>query len=358
VFFLFLCAKQWQPAVTIVHEKPTKVDIFWLSSKKSMDYRKETMGKKQSQVPKDLLPKIDDDSSALDLDFDFDMSQLEEDFKEYKEKTPPPPANTEKTLRIVNGEPSVKAPQPSSTSPGPKGASTKVSFGSPAPPPSAYEKPDRIVAPSGNPLQQSEHLRIAQKKINSLEEEVESLRREVEAVGSAGETFKKINDEYYSTIEVLKQKLSDLKKTYTQESTLLKKINASKEKQITELKQAKDELKSRLDNNFRNVRNREKDLEHRLEIAKMEEAAVIKSKDQLILDLKRKIDRIQTESENFRQKSQENYRELQDKNQVIRGVSRALRIALTKMDGGVDIDTDDVADVEAFPVEDDDETGS
>ena len=84
----------------------------------------------------------------------------------------------------------------------------------------------------------------------------------------------------------------------------------------------------------------------------MEEAAIIKSKDQLILDLKRKIDRIQIESENFRAKSQENFKELNKKNQVIRGVVRALRIALTKMEG----DDDSEEGLASLTEEDDSET--
>ena len=119
---------------------------------------------------------------------------------------------------------------------------------------------------------------------------------------------------------------------------MLKKIGSNKDKQINELKQKITDLKSRIDNNFQRVRKREKDLEHRLEIAKIEEAAVLKSKDQLILDLKRRIDEISRESENFRKKSQEHYKELQKKKQVVRGVIRALRIAMTKLEGDDDSD--------------------
>lgn len=187
-------------------------------------------------------------------------------------------------------------------------------------------------------LKNSEHLRIAQRKINELEDELVKLRRESEDLASAGGTYKKLNDEYYSEIENLKSKLFDHKQTTTQEIKLLKRINLNKDKQITEFKQQIDEFKSRIDNNFQRVRKREKDLEHRLEIAKMEEAAVIKSKDQLILDLKRRIDEISHESDNFRKKSQENYQELQRKQQVVRGVVRALRIALTKLEGDDDSD--------------------
>ena len=187
-------------------------------------------------------------------------------------------------------------------------------------------------------LKQSEHLRVAQNKLNALEEEVAKLRQENEELSSAGQTFKKINDEYYGVIDNLKSKMADEKQTSQQEIELLKKIAKDKDKQIVDLKQQNEDFRSRLDKNFHSVRKREKDLEHRLEIAKIEEVALLKSKDQLILDLKRRIDEIGAESENFRKKSQENYRELQKKQQVVRGVVRALRIALTKLEGDDDSD--------------------
>ena len=213
----------------------------------------------------------------------------------------------------------------------------KVSYGLPAKQ-QVPRTPDPDEFSADGHLKQSEHLRIAQRKINDLEDEVAKLRRENEDLASAGETFKKLNDEYYSEIENLKSKLHDNKQTSNQEIKLLKRIHQNKDKQINELKQQIDDYKSRIDNNFQRVRKREKDLEHRLEIAKIEEAAVVKSKDQLILDLKRRIDEISNESDNFRKKSQENYKELQKKQQVVRGVIRALRIALTKLEGDDDSD--------------------
>ena len=76
----------------------------------------------------------------------------------------------------------------------------------------------------------------------------------------------------------------------------------------------------------------------------MDEAAVIKNKDQLILDLKRRIDEISNESDNFRRKSQENYREFHKKQQTVRSVIRVLRIAITKLEGDDDSEFGPVSD--------------
>lgn len=187
-------------------------------------------------------------------------------------------------------------------------------------------------------FKQSEHLRIAQKKMNDMEEKLTKLSRENEDIASAAETYKKLNDEYFNTIENLKSKLTNQKQMYSQEIELLKKINRAREKEIHEYKQQIEDYELRVKNDFQRVRKREKELEHRLEIAKMDEAAVIKNKDQMILDLKKRVDEISNESDNFRRKSQENYKEFHKKQQTVRSVIRVLRIAITKLEGDDDSD--------------------
>ena len=300
--------------------------------------------KKNKKLPDDLLNiKQDSDSEvSLDsLDLDIDLSDLDlvvgGDTGHNVQSAPPPPPVTnvgEKTIRLVQHSNEESSESLDKNDP----VGTKVSYGLPSKQRAPMSGVENMSASTESTLKQSEHLRIAQNKINSLEEELEKLRRENEELGSAGETFKRINEEYYASIENYKLKVADQKQTYGQELELLKKIGQNKDKQVVELKQQIDDLKSRIDNNFHRVRKREKDLEHRLEIAKIEEAAVIKSKDQLILDLKRRIDEISSESENFRNKSQENYKELQKKQQIVRSVVRALRIALTKLEGDDDSD--------------------
>ena len=238
------------------------------------------------------------------------------------------PPSKDQTIRLVPNE-----PKPS-LEPSGGAEEEKVSYGLPSKPPHAMD------LTSGGQLKQSEYLSIAQRKINSLEEELAKLREENEELASAGETFKRLNDEYYNEIEGLKSRLQDQKKTADQELKLLKDMNKNRDKQIIDLKQQVEGYQSRIGHDFQKVRKREKDLEHRLEIAKIEEAAVVKSKDKLILDLKRQIDHISNESDNFRRKSQENYGELQKKQQVMRGVMRALRMALTKLEAGDGSDYD------------------
>ncbi len=308
------------------------------------------MGNKKKKLSDELLDLKMSESDDLSLDSEALDINLEDehDYPVEADQGETRVNGSDQTIRLVHTSTGNLPPAPNDQkkqevesvekgSPKEYHEEVKVSYGLPSKQQAPRSTFDPYDAVEGH-LKQSEHLRIAQRKINDLEDEVSKLRRENEELASAGETFRKLNDEYYNEIENLKMKGQDHKQTSHQEITLLKKINQNKEKQILELKQQIDEYKSRIDNNFHRVRKREKDLEHRLEIAKIEEAAVIKSKDQLILDLKRRIDEVSTESDNFRKKSQENYKELQKKQQVVRGVIRALRIALTKLEGDDDSD--------------------
>ena len=296
------------------------------------------MSKKKKKLADELLDlklsESDDmslNSEALDLDLqNIDFATSAEDAK-----TAVDPKFKDQTIRLVHTSTGQLPPAPDAASDSPE--EVKVSYGMPAKQ-QVPRSSDFDSSVGDNHLKQSEHLSIAQRKINELEDEVVKLRRENEDLASAGGTYKKLNDEYYGEIENLKSRGHDHKQTANQEIKLLKRIQQNKDKQISEFKQQIDDYKSKIDNNFQRVRKREKDLEHRLEIAKIEEVAVVKSKDQLILDLKRRIDEISNESDNFRKKSQENYQELQKKQQVVRGVIRALRIALTKLEGDDDSD--------------------
>ncbi len=292
------------------------------------------MSKKKNSLSKDLLDMKLNESSEIPLQstgLDLDLSDLDLGVSsDERSKTVASPGQKDNTLRLIL--PVEKDQVSARNQEQDQEDAVRISYGLPSKQQLPKESEFSISGVDGT-LKQSEHLRIAQRKINDLEEEMMKLRKENEELASAAETFKRLNDEYYVSIESLKSRLSDQSLTAVQEIELLKKINQSKDKQIVEFKQQIEDFQSKFDNNFQRVRKREKDLEHRLEIAKIEEVAIVKSKDQLILDLKRRIDEISQESDNFRKKSQENYQELQKKQQVMRGVIRALRIALTKLEG-------------------------
>ena len=87
---------------------------------------------------------------------------------------------------------------------------------------------------------------------------------------------------------------------------------------------------------FKKIRVRERELEHRLEIVKLENQSLLTSKDKMILDLKRQIDQLTHETDYGKQKTQELFTQYKEKQETIRRVVRALRIALTILEGDED----------------------
>ncbi len=197
-----------------------------------------------------------------------------------------------------------------------------VPFGS-----SGFRSPTEAV------LAQSETLRLAQQRILELESEVERLRSENEQLASAGETFRRKSDELLSLNEKLDHRARDIQQLAEQEKGMISDQLAHQTKEVQQLRSQNEELQLRLSTSLQKVRVRERELENRLELLKMESTALIRSKDELILDLKRQVDQLNMELENFRTKGQELHRVFAEKQEQMRRTVKALRLALSMLEG-------------------------
>ncbi len=185
-------------------------------------------------------------------------------------------------------------------------------------------------------IKRAEHLRLAQQRMIELEDEVERLQRENEELASAGETFRKINDELKAEVGQLQRRLEDQELSHQDEKKLIEERLTATETENAQLHQKVAEMEDRLDSGIQRIRKREKDLEHRLEIARLEGSTLLKSKDELILELKRKLDQAEMELKNFGKKNQEMHQRLREQQEVVRRVVRALRLALTQLESNDD----------------------
>lgn len=185
----------------------------------------------------------------------------------------------------------------------------------------------------GLALAQSENLKIAQNRILDLEKEVERLRKDNEQLAAAGETFKRRGDELVAENEQLIQKLSHEQSIANQERELLQKTLALKKRDNETLRLKIDELEGRLSVNIQKIRVRERELENRLELVKMEGQTLVRSKDEYILELKRQNDQQNIEMESFRHKSQEMNKQLAERQEILRRTVKALRLALSMLEG-------------------------
>lgn len=189
-------------------------------------------------------------------------------------------------------------------------------------------------------LLRAESLRIAQERIHRLEEELERLRFENERLAAAGETMLRRADELQEQLAQTRAKSDQAREIGKQEVDLLKEALAKKDKDLGAAKIKLEELEMRLSSNVQRIRVRERELENRLELMKMEGAAVVRSKDEMILDLKRQMDQLNFEMENYRSKGKELGRQLHERQDVLRRTVKALRLALSMLEGA-DLDDSD-----------------
>lgn len=182
-------------------------------------------------------------------------------------------------------------------------------------------------------LAQSESLRIAQNRILELEQEIERLRTQNEELGAAGETLRRRTDELRAENQKRESDYQYAVSTFEQEKSILQSTKEALQRDLENLRRKNEELELRISTNIQKIRVRERELENRLELVKMEGAALIRSKDEMILELKRQIDQLNLELNNFRTKNQELNRVATDKQEMLRRTVKALRLALSMLEG-------------------------
>ena len=121
-----------------------------------------------------------------------------------------------------------------------------------------------------------------------------------------------------------------------------KKINAIEQARLSESKREKLEQRVRID--FNQIKQREKELETKLEMLSIDVESRIQSRDQKILELRRKIDALEFNMENVsikEQKSKSDKRKLEEK---LNKIMKTLRHSIKNLEDGFDQVNDEVQD--------------
>jgi hypothetical protein len=182
-------------------------------------------------------------------------------------------------------------------------------------------------------LAQSESLRVAQARLMEFEQEIERLRLQNEELAAAGETLRRRTDELGAANQKRESDYQNLVSTFEQEKGILLGSKEAIQRDLAAQRMKNEELELRISTNIQKIRVRERELENRLELVKMESAALIRSKDEMILELKRNIDQLNLELNNYRSKNQELNRLTTDKQEQLRRTVKALRLALSMLEG-------------------------
>lgn len=189
--------------------------------------------------------------------------------------------------------------------------------------------------PAMSSLSSEDSIRF-QSTIRALREEREdllnqfkTLKSEVKELNQENLTLKANLDEAKIEITILRKRhlveVEDIK--YRLSMSDEKKLMAEEKARQAELKREKLEQKVRID--FNQVKQREKELESKLELLSMDVDSQVHSRDQKILELRRKIDALEFNMENAsikEQKSLEDKRKLEDRlNKIMKTLRHSIK---------------------------------
>ncbi|MFN3698225.1 MAG: hypothetical protein ACK4VO_12375 [Pseudobdellovibrio sp.] len=181
-------------------------------------------------------------------------------------------------------------------------------------------------------LVQAENLKMAQEKILELERENEKVRQQNEDLISASEIVKERADLLNAQLLEFKNDREALEQSFKNELAILKKQLERKDGELHKAVAKADDLDSKIKFDLKKIRIRERELENRLELIRAEKNALMKSKDEQILDLKRKLDQVQLEVESYRQKCVDLNKIIETSQDSFKRTARALRLAMANLE--------------------------
>jgi len=181
-------------------------------------------------------------------------------------------------------------------------------------------------------LAQAETLKIAQDRIQELETECDHLRRENEQLASASDVVTRRLEELQVRLTKLQKQRTELAEQAKSEQLILKGHLQYKDSELAKAKLKIEDLESRLKSDFRKIRVRERELENRLELVRAEKQALMRSKDEKILDLQRKLDQFKSELDLYRTKVQDLNKSMEEQQEQMKKTVRALRVALSNLE--------------------------
>jgi hypothetical protein len=187
-----------------------------------------------------------------------------------------------------------------------------------------------------------------QATIRQLREEREDILGQVKTLKGENRELEQDNLSLKASLDEAKIEISILRKRHMVELEDMKyRLTISEEKKAladerarqADLRREKLEQKVRID--FNQVKQREKELESKLEMLSMDVDSQVQSRDQKILELRRKIDALEFNMENTtikEQKSLDDKRKLEDR---LNKIMKTLRNSIKNLEDDIDLVQDD-----------------
>jgi DNA repair exonuclease SbcCD ATPase subunit len=181
-------------------------------------------------------------------------------------------------------------------------------------------------------LQQAENLSLAQTRILELEKQLDEVRAENDQLNSSLDVARSRLEEMTAKLSNFEKNRLESKEQAAIEQAILRENIQARDYQVDRLNQKVEELESRLQMDMKKVRVRERELENRLELSKAEKNALVRSKDETILDLKRKTEQLNSELSDSLSRSQDLIQKIESNQEQFSRTVRALRLALTNLE--------------------------
>ena len=179
-------------------------------------------------------------------------------------------------------------------------------------------------------LQQSENLRLAQERITSLEEEIQRLRQENEELITTSDIFKERLDKILAKNDDLKKAHQENREDFITEKKTLMDTLSEQGREIDKLQIKNKELEKRLSNNLQHIRVRERELENRLELIKVDSQTLVREKNRYILQLKQQMERskmdLDTHKNKYSELKQTLEEHLEQSRRAVRGIQMIMHI--------------------------------
>jgi len=188
------------------------------------------------------------------------------------------------------------------------------------------------IMPTDNKLQTAHYLKLAQDKISDLEKEIDRLREENDLLVIAGQHAKRQAEEFSDRLNIYERERVESLEQAQMEINIYRENLAAKEKVRKSMEDRIRQLEGAVSKEIKKIRIRERELENRLELSKQEKMALLRTKDESILDLRRRIDDLNMELESHRNKYSELRQKTEEQHGQLSRTVKALRLALAHLE--------------------------
>ncbi len=263
---------------------------------------------------------------------EFDLSNVE--FADLEDEEDKVPMNFSSQV----SDPVASAPKPVATT------SQEVIQSFQAPPTSELERSHTSFVSDEESTRLHATIRQMREEREELLAQIKTLKGDSRELEQDNLTLKAALDESKIEVSILRKRhmveLEDIK--YRLSLNEEKKVQAIEKAKVAEGKREKLEQRVRID--FNQVKQREKELETKLEMLSIDVDSQVQSRDQKILELRRKIDSLEFNMENVsikEQKSQDDKRKLEDK---LNKIMKTLRHSIKNLEDDIDQVSEDGQD--------------